>query len=118
MCAQTAISETIYISDMPELIFNHEQSWGALGLNTATHSAEQIPQQIMIGDKVYAKGIGTHANSDISILLDGRYSAFNTDIGLHKDPSGQGSVIFRVYVDGSEKYASGIIKQSDAPLPE
>ncbi|MHB0997677.1 MAG: NPCBM/NEW2 domain-containing protein [Armatimonadota bacterium] len=117
MCAQTAMCDTVYISDNPEIIFNHEQSWGALGLNTATHSAEQTPQQIKIGDKVYEKGIGTHANSDMSILLDGKYKSFDAEIGLHKDPSGQGSVIFRVYVDGVEKYSSGILKQTDGPIP-
>jgi len=117
MCAQSAMCDAVYISDIPEIIFNHEQSWGALGLNTATHSADQKPQQIQIGDKLFDKGLGTHANSDISILLDGKYQTFEAEIGLHKDPSGQGSVIFRAYVDSIEKYSSGIFKQSDGAKP-
>ncbi|MHB1455486.1 MAG: NPCBM/NEW2 domain-containing protein [Armatimonadota bacterium] len=116
MCIHQAKCEAVYISDIPEVIFSHEQTWGILGLNTATHSADQKLQQIKIGDKVYSKGLGTHANSDISILLDGRYQVFDADIGLHQDPSGQGSVIFRVFVDGIEKYSSGIVKQSTTAI--
>jgi hypothetical protein len=42
---------------------------------------------------------------------------FEAELGIDDSADGQGSVQFRVLVDGKEKFASPIVRGGDAPLP-
>ncbi len=89
--------------------------WGAVEKdrsNGETGSADG--QTIAIRGNTYAKGLGTHADSDIRYNLGGNYTSFISDIGIDNETGGNGSVIFRVYVDGVLKYDSGIVRGADA----
>jgi len=37
---------------------------------------------ITLGGKVYPKGLGTHAPSEIVYNLDGKYATFTADVGI------------------------------------
>ncbi len=67
-------------------------------------------------EKVFDKGIGTHANSEIVYNLEGRnYKYFETYVGVDRNIAKQNnsSVIFKIYADGEEVYNSGVMKWDD-----
>lgn len=91
-----------------------KQSWGKLGINTATHAPDKAPLPLCIMDKAYDKGLGTHANSEIIVELDGEYESFEAEIGVQKQNGDNvGSVIFQIFVDGEELFNSGIVRELD-----
>jgi RHS repeat-associated protein len=58
----------------------------------------------------YAKGIGSHAYSKISVELNGEYNLFGSVIGLDDEVMGMsvvGNSTFKVLLDGEEVYNSG-----------
>jgi hypothetical protein len=57
----------------------------------------------------YAKGLGVHANSDLSYQLGGNYATFVSDIGIDDEIGGRGSVVFQVWADGEKLYDSGLL---------
>ena len=58
---------------------------------------------------VYPKGLGTHAPSEITYALAGRFAAFMCDVGIDDETNGAGSAIFRVLVDGQQVFDSGLL---------
>jgi RHS repeat-associated protein len=60
----------------------------------------------------YAKGLGSHAYSAITVELNGEYDLFGSVIGIDDEvteESGSGNSTFTVYLDGEEVYNSGVI---------
>ena len=109
---QAAVTE--YLGDHPELILSSSQAFGELGWNVAAHTAELPGLPLQVGEKTYAKGLGHHANGSISILLEGQYASFDAEVGL-QPCAAEGSVIFRVMVDGARRFNSGILRTTNAP---
>ena len=65
--------------------------------------------------KEFAKGLGTHANSEIVYNLAGaKYEYFETYVGVDRNIAEQtsSSVIFKILADGKEVYNSGLMKYS------
>lgn len=63
--------------------------------------------------KEFAKGLGTHANSEIVYNLAGaNYEYFETYVGVDRNIAEQNnsSVIFKIFADGVEVYTSGLMK--------
>jgi len=69
---------------------------------------------LKIGDKGYADGIGTHAESALSLKLDGKAEALTAEIGVDAETGTKGSVEFIVVADGHEAYRSGILRGGQA----
>jgi len=103
-----------YLGDRPELILLSSQAWGELGLNVAAHASDTTGLPLQIGEKIYAKGLGHHANGSIEVLLEGEYAGFDAELGIQPCGAG-GSVIFRVIVDGERRFDSGILWATNAP---
>ena len=112
--AQPAASE--YLSDEPGLVASASQGWGEMGWDAAAHGAGQEGLPLQIGGKVYAKGLGHHASGSIMVVLDGHYSALDAELGL-QPCGGNGSVIFRVFVDDTKRFDSGIMRTTNGPKP-
>jgi len=106
-----------YLSDLRERLEDVEQSWGLLGFDTAAHTPAQAPLPIRIKDRQYAKGLGTHANSQIVVALDGEYKTFEAEIGLQWQEGKVGTVIFQVFVDGRKCFDSGVMRRDDPARP-
>ena len=70
---------------------------------------------ITLGSRVYAHGIGTHANSVFQVPLDGRAVRFDATVGVDDEAKKQGSVTFRVLVDGKIAAQTGVLHGGDAP---
>jgi len=96
----------VFISDHPELMLTSSQGWGKLGVNTAAHLPGQPAPPLQIGEKQFAKGLGSHANGEIQLELAGQFTRFEANIGVQKQPGDCGSVIFILRGDGRELFRS------------
>ncbi|MCX5208459.1 NPCBM/NEW2 domain-containing protein [Kitasatospora sp. NBC_00240] len=68
-----------------------------------------------IGGTGYTKGLGTHANSDITYYLGGTCTSLTTTVGIDDEVGNNGSVVFQVLRDGVKIADSGILTGTDAP---
>jgi DNA-directed RNA polymerase specialized sigma24 family protein len=68
---------------------------------------------LSIDGKVYPRGLGAHAASEVIYALDGRYSGFTAVVGLD-DASEPGEAIFQVWVDGQKAFDSGVLRRGTA----
>ncbi len=50
----------------------------------------------------YARGLGTHAYSEVTYNLLSQYSEFLSDVGVDDDTGDGGSIVFQVYADGAK----------------
>lgn len=65
---------------------------------------------LTMGGKVYAKGLGVHAPSEVVYALDGSHSAFSAVVGID-DEASRGKVIFQVWLDERKVFDSGTMRQ-------
>ncbi|MDX3660749.1 glycoside hydrolase family 97 catalytic domain-containing protein [Streptomyces sp. ID05-26A] len=104
------------VSDLP---FQSETNgWGPVerdrsnGENTAGDG-----NVLSIGAVTYAKGLGTHAPSEVSVYLGKSCERLTAKIGLDDETSEPGSVVFQVFGDDEPLYDSGIIRGKGAAVP-
>ncbi|MBN8456977.1 MAG: NPCBM/NEW2 domain-containing protein [Verrucomicrobia bacterium] len=81
---------------------------GKCGVNRSTDG-----NPITIGGRVFSRGLGTHARSEIEIPLGGAFKRFQASVGLDDEKPG-GSVGFEVIVDGRKCFDSGVMKLGEA----
>ncbi|MER6120751.1 NPCBM/NEW2 domain-containing protein [Streptomyces sp. NPDC001743] len=72
---------------------------------------------LTLAGKVYEKGIGTHADSDIEVYLGGRCSKFTADAGIDDEINGYGEVAFSVEADGKVLWTSPKVTGASATVP-
>ncbi len=90
--------------------------FGVLGIDTTVRPSQATtPLPLSIADTTYQKGLGLHANADLNVLLEGRYEAFEAEVGVLSSNQPGGTVVFQVDVDGQRQYDSGIVRQGEAP---
>jgi alpha-galactosidase len=87
-----------------------EQDWGHAA---AGRSVENHP--ITLGGHTFVHGIGTHANSDLSIALHGEAELFTAMVGVDDETGTKGSVRFEVWVDGKKVADSGLMRGKQVP---
>ena len=74
---------------------------------------------VLASDEPYAKGIGTHAGSEIVYKLGSEYTRFRSAIGVAYNKYGtSANVIFKVLGDGDELYNSGEMKGNPYTPPQ
>jgi alpha-galactosidase len=87
------------------------QSWGQ------PHARQSVTgHPLTLHGKTFAHGIGTHANSDFEIELDGRATEFTATVGVDDDTGGKGSVAFHVVGDGRTLAKTKVLRGGDAPV--
>jgi alpha-galactosidase len=69
---------------------------------------------LTLNGTTYAKGLGVHANSSVSYTLPAGCTTFRSDIGVDDESTTAGSVVFRVAVNGTKVYESGVMKPRSA----
>ncbi|MEV0291268.1 NPCBM/NEW2 domain-containing protein [Kribbella sp. NPDC050820] len=57
----------------------------------------------------YAKGLGTHAPSTVSVRIGGNCTTFTAKVGVDDEMEDRGKVSFKVLVDGVAKYTSDLL---------
>jgi hypothetical protein len=108
--------EVLFVSDHPEWIAAHRQDWGLLGLDTCAHADGQAPLALEIGDKHYAKGLGSHANGEIVLELGRAFASFEADVGVQKQGGSAGSVVFELFADDDSIWKSKVLHPADGAV--
>jgi hypothetical protein len=72
---------------------------------------------LSIGGVSYARGIGAHAPSEVSVYLGRGCSRFAAKIGLDDETTEPGSVAFQVFGDDKPLYDSGVLRGKGAAVP-
>ncbi len=105
--------DEVFLSDIEPS--SASAGWG--GSPKMDKSIDNTP--LIIGEKTYLKGIGTHAVSDIEYSLKEYYKTFTAEIGMdiYSLKYKYGSVIFKVFGDNKLLWESGVMTFSDPALP-
>jgi hypothetical protein len=106
--ASLASSTTTYLSDLTWTYMTN--GWGPAERDRSNgETGDADGHTITLNGVTYTKGLGVHAYSEIRYDISNLgYELFVSDIGLDDETCGSGSVIFKVYLDGVEKFNSGI----------
>ncbi len=109
------VKESKYASDMEWI-----ENIGGYFANTRDAS-DSNPISLYVDGTVqtFKKGIGTHADSRITIDIEGKeFKKFTAIIGINSNqrPGAPADVIFRVYVDGVEKLAQRALAGQSFPI--
>ncbi len=94
----------VYLSDLPWQFAR--SGWTPNGDGLPRRDRDIEDKYMRIGTRRYAKGIGTHAPSEIVYALDGDYVRFQAVVG---PPDRNGSVVFQVYGDDKLLFDSGTL---------
>ncbi|WP_439656619.1 glycoside hydrolase family 97 catalytic domain-containing protein [Lentzea sp. HUAS TT2] len=104
------------VSDLP--FMSETNGWGPVerdrsnGENTGGDG-----NTLTIGGVTYAKGLGTHAPSELSVYLGRGCERLTAKIGLDDETEQPGSVAFQVFGDDKPLYDGGIIRGKGAAVP-
>ena len=88
------------------------QGWG-----TPQRGRSVSGKEISIARKTYARGIGTHAESELRFRLHRLYARLTAHVGVDDAAEGKGSVQFLVIADGKTLFDSGVMRGGDAAKP-
>ncbi len=105
-------SAPLFLDEHPELIAAMQQGWGETGINTAAHAPDRQGAPLKIRDRDFARGIGSHAPGTITLELNGRFSRFESWIGVQWQQGQSGSVVFQIYADGKKRFDSGVMRET------
>ena len=91
-----------------------QQGWGELGESGSVGGGS-----LAIAGRSFSRGLGTHAASELIYELDGDYTNFSAWVGVddflkNHPESPKASVVFQVYVDGTPRFDSGVMRIGDA----
>jgi hypothetical protein len=67
--------------------------------------------------QLFPRGIGMHSASRMTFPLDGRHKRFAAEAAVDERAGSGGSVVFRVFVDAQQRYASPVVRGGDSPVP-
>jgi hypothetical protein len=102
-----------YLSDLEPAGYHHTPF---LGLSWPWMRDRSVGgRTLRMGGRPFAKGLGVHSRSELTYDLAGEYRRFDATIGIDDETQRAGSVIFRVLVDGQERWASPVVRGADPP---
>jgi hypothetical protein len=107
-----AIAEALPIIPLGNLTPDSvRQGWGELKVDASVSG-----NALQIGDRKFAHGLGSHANSEVVYELDQPCEMFMAWVGVDAEirQTKRASVIFKVLGDGRELFNSGVM-HSDTP---
>lgn len=107
----------------PAPIFLSDLRWESATTGWVALADDNLPRlntsfingTIAVGGKSYDKGIGTFPLSEITYDLGGRYGSFQSKVGVDDSvPIGNGSVVFKLFLDDVLAYDSGVVRTGSA----
>ena len=97
---------SIYASDM--YFASHQNGWGNAERDRSNgEQGSADGRQQTINGTTYSKGIGVHSFSRIDFNLQGRFSRFESFVGVDDEVGNNGNIEFVIQVDGVDQYSSG-----------
>jgi hypothetical protein len=92
-----------------------ENGWGPVEKDTSNgEDAAGDGNTITLNGITHATGLGVHARSEITVDLAGAYKTFRSDVGVDDEVGDNGSIVFFVFADGDEVFASGVMTGASA----
>ncbi len=102
-------AETVRLEDLD--LGGMSSGWGKPQKNQAV-----TERPLSLGGQPFERGVGTHANSECWITLDGQAKSFTAKVGVDDNANnGSASIEFLVFGDGRELWRSGVCKWRDKP---
>jgi beta-galactosidase GanA len=106
---------TVYASDLP---FQSTNGWGPVERDTSNGEAVAGDgRPITLNGTVYPKGLGVHADGDVTVATGGQCTRFTAVVGVDDEVGASGSVTFTVLADGRAVVATGVLTGSSASVP-
>ncbi|MFE2091460.1 beta-galactosidase [Streptomyces sp. NPDC059460] len=97
--------------DLADLDFTATNGWGPVERNTSNGEDEAGDGKPMsIAGTSYSKGLGIHADSDVTVYLGGACTRFSASVGVDDETNGGGSVTFKVLADGKEVASTPVVR--------
>ncbi|MCA8979160.1 MAG: NPCBM/NEW2 domain-containing protein [Planctomycetes bacterium] len=124
--ANSAISEVFFddgrlrfLSDMTPIAVEEASPFGdELGLSWPHRMDRSVTGgPLTAGGRLWSRGIGVHAPSRLTFALDGAWRELRGAVAIDDEVlrlSAKGSVIFRVHVDGEQRFESPLLRGGDA----
>lgn len=103
----------------PDLVYLSQLRWvsATTGFGSVGKDRSVDGKPIRLGGTAYARGLGTHASSEIVYdlsKLGKTYARFVSDVGIDNEISQGGSVVFYVYADDKKLFDSGVMTAASA----
>lgn len=102
----SAAQSVVYLDDLQ--LDGATQEWGTIQAKKSVDG-----NRLRVGGRSFERGVGTHANGAIVVLLDGQCLGFNAMVGVDDEKTKNASVVFRVVADGKELFNSGKLTSDD-----
>ncbi len=103
--AVTVPRPQVFLSDLKPA--SARQGWGELHLDRSVEGNE-----LRIGGRRFAKGLGTHAHSEITYPLGGRSGKIVGWCGVD-DEKDEGSLVFKIALDGKVAWEGELLERGD-----
>ena len=112
---QTFGGRAVYVSDLEVESFRHvpflSLSWPyELDRNV-------LGSRLQSAGQVYFKGVGVHSASRLTFNAEGAYRRLAGSLALDDAAGTRGSVVFRVFADGQQRFASSVCRGGEQPVP-
>ncbi|MFJ9868987.1 NPCBM/NEW2 domain-containing protein [Streptomyces sp. NPDC101165] len=107
---------TSYLSDLPWL--SATSGWGPVERDTSNgESAAGDGHPITLGGVVHAKGLGVHAESEVSFYTGKACEKVTADIGVDDEKGLKGTVAFEIWADGTKAASTGVLNNAQPAQP-
>jgi hypothetical protein len=105
---------TTFVSDLTPT--SSANGWGNFEKDRSNGEAASGDGKVLtLNGATYTKGLGVHANSNLTYNIAGKgFTTFTADIGVDDEVGTRGSVIFQVWLDGVKAYDSGVMTGTTA----
>jgi len=112
---QPASPRIAHLSDLKPIGYRHvpflDRTW------RFQNDRNVLGGRMRCAGKMHLRGVGMHTAARISYVPPENARAFQASLGIDDVTEGLGSVRFRVFVDGSQKYVSPTVRGQEAPVP-
>ncbi|MBM3855459.1 MAG: melibiase, partial [Verrucomicrobia bacterium] len=106
-CSALPAAETVWLDTLD--LSSLRQGWGRPQINRSIRE-----QPLTIAGKVFARGVGTHANATFRLLLNRGAERFQASVGVDDAAGPSASVVFQIVADGKRLFGSGPMKRGQA----
>jgi len=113
----TGLRQSLYLSDAVAMVTAASNGLGPIERDRSHGGAAAGDGgPLSLGGRLFAKGLGVHAPSDVRVGLGGTCTAFTASVGIDDETGGGGSVTFEVWLDGVRVVASGVMRGGVPPF--
>ncbi|MFJ9819670.1 NPCBM/NEW2 domain-containing protein [Streptomyces sp. NPDC101151] len=107
---------TSYLSDLPWL--SATSGWGPVERDTSNGESDAGDgHPITLGGTVYAKGLGVHAESEVSFYTGKACAKVTADVGVDDEKATKGTVAFEIWADGTKVASTGVLTTAQPAQP-